>query len=55
MDVQYCFKCYDLVEKEHNTQHQIDCKDVMIDKINKALDKMDIYTVKQFFNYIMTL
>ena len=51
----FCNKCNTLVEKEHDIQHNTDCKEHLIDSINKILEKTDNFTLRHILNYISNL
>ena len=51
----YCSICNEIMYNEDEETHKYDCKGFLIDKIIKKLESFDIYTVKNIFNYILTL
>lgn len=53
MEIVYCNKCNEIIYDEiHN--HQTDCKDILIEKINEYLETTDIISIKHFYNYLIS-
>lgn len=49
-----CAYCNEVInnEQEHN---ETECKDIIIEKINKKLEYLNVYLLKQIYNYILSL
>ena len=51
----YCSVCNELMYDVDQETHKYDCKGYLVDKLIKKLESFDLYTIKNIFNYIMTL
>jgi len=49
-----CPYCNEIINDgyEHN---ETECKDIIIDKINNKLKYLDVYLLKNLYNYILSL
>ena len=54
MDIYICGYCNQSYCST-NTHTDTECKDIILEKINKKLDILNIYVLKQLYNYILSL
>ena len=54
MDFYICGYCNESYSSD-NAHTETECKDIIIEKINKKLDILNIYVLKQLYNYILSL
>ena len=54
MDIYICGYCNESYSST-NTHTETECKDIIIDKINNKLKYLDVYLLKNLYNYILSL